>query len=332
LSISVIVVGFGDEPVLEACLSSIREQLGPDDDVVLVDHGITTAPVDGVRTVTPSLNGGFGAGCAAGVLATECETLVFVNSDAVLLPGALKALTSRLDDPSVGMAASCVVLADRPEIVNSTGLPVHLSGLSWCDGYGDPVGLHQEPKEVASVAGAFFACSRVVWQRLGGMDESYFMYHEDTDLSLRCHLAGLRVTYCPDAVAVHAYDFSRNARKMYLLERNRFLTVLGDFPTPLLLRVLPVLVVLEPLYLLIALRDGWGREKVRAWGWLIRHAGTVRARRVRVQAEVRDPHALDGLLVAAVTQTQLDPPRALTLLNHVLTLYWRAAGPSPGRS
>ena len=232
MSISVIVVGFGDEPVLDECLSSIREQLGPDDDLVLVDHGITTAPVSAVRTVVPSLNGGFGAGCAAGVLATQGDTLVFVNSDAVLLPGALKALTSRLDDPTVGMVASCVVLADHPETINSTGLPVHLSGLSWCDGYGDPVERHQEAKEVASVAGAFFACSRVVWQRLGGMDESYFMYHEDTDLSLRCHLAGLRVVYCPDAVALHAYDFSRNAGKMYLLERNRFLTVLADFPDP----------------------------------------------------------------------------------------------------
>ena len=49
----------------------------------------------------------------------------------------------------------------------------------------------------------------------------------------------------------------RNAGKMYLLERNRFLTVLADFPTHLLLRVLPVILLLEPLYLVIALRDGW---------------------------------------------------------------------------
>ncbi len=73
-------------------------------------------------------------------------------------------------------------------------------------------------------------------------------------------------------MAVHDHDFSRNARKMFLLERNRFLTVLGDYPTHLLLRVLPVILLLEPLYLVIALRDGWGREKVRAWGWLLRHA------------------------------------------------------------
>jgi hypothetical protein len=96
----------------------------------------------------------------------------------------------------------------------------------------------------------------------------------------------------------------------------------------LLLRVWPVLVLLEPMFLVIALRDGWAREKVRAWGWLLCHAGVIRARRRWVQAQVRDTHALDALLVPGVTQTQLDPPRSLTLLNHVLTLYWRAARPA----
>ena len=69
-----------------------------------------------------------------------------------------------------------------------------------------------------------------MWDLLGGMDESYFMYHEDTDLSLRCHLAGLDVVYCPDAVATHAYEFSRNTGKMFYLERNRLLTVMARLP------------------------------------------------------------------------------------------------------
>ena len=116
---------------------------------------------------------------------------------------------------------------------------------------------------------------------------------------------------------------------MYLLERNRLLTVLADFPTHLLLRVLPVIVLLEPLYLIIALRDGWGHEKVARLGL----AASAHQRRERQAppgtGTVQDAHALDSLLVAAVTQTQLDPPRALTVLNRLLTLYWRVAHPSP---
>ncbi|NHA69161.1 glycosyltransferase [Phycicoccus flavus] len=333
MSVSVVVVGFGDEPVLRACLQSVVAQLGPDDEAVLVDHGVTTLPdVAGVRVVTPASNTGFGGGCAAGVEATSGDVLVFVNSDAELRPGALAALAAIVADPGVGLAGGLVLLPGDDDVVNSVGLPVHLTGLSWCDGYGERLAdRHRSPRPLASVAGALFACRREVWDRLGGMDAGYFMYHEDTDLSLRCHLAGLDVVYCPDAVAVHAYEFSRNARKMFHLERNRFLTVLADYPPHLLARVLPVLAVLEPLYLVIAVRDGWWREKVRAWGWLLRHGGRVRARRRRVQAGVVDPHALDRLLSPAVTQTQLEQPGAIALLNVVLRLYWWLARPRPAR-
>ncbi|PKW27178.1 glycosyltransferase [Phycicoccus duodecadis] len=331
MSVAVVVVGFGDEPVLAACLEAVRAQLGRGDEVVLVDHGVTRLPdVTGVRVLTMP-NGGFGAGCAAGAAATAAEVLVFVNSDAVLRPGALAALAARVADPAVGLAGGLVLLpeeADRPDTVNSAGLPVHLSGLSWCDGYGERLGpAHLRPRRLASVAGALFACRREVWDLLGGMDASYFMYHEDTDLSLRTHLAGLDVVYVPEAVATHAYEFSRNPRKMFHLERNRLLTVIGDYPTHLLVRTLPVLLVLEPLYLVVAVRDGWAREKLRAWGWLLGHAGSVRARRRRVQAAVHAPHALDALVTPSITQTQLDSPGAIGALNGLLRLYWRGARP-----
>jgi GT2 family glycosyltransferase len=330
LTVSVVVVGHGEEPLLVACLEALVAQLGLQDEVVLVDHGIAAVPsLERVRVVSPASNTGFGGGCASGGRASSGDVLVFVNSDAVVRPGALAALAAAVADPGVGLAGGVLVLADRPEVVDSAGLPVHLSGLSWCDGYGEPLAVHGDPRPVTSAHGAMFACRRDVWDRLGGMDESYFMYHEDTDLSLRTHLAGLEVVLVPEAVAAHDHDFSRNPRKMFLLERNRFLTVLGDYPTPLLRRVLPVLVLLEPLYLVIALRDGWGREKVQAWWWLLRHPRSVLARRRRVQAAVVAPQALDGLLTPVITQTQLESPGALVHLNRVLALYWRRARPKP---
>ena len=330
MSVSVVVVGHGEEPLLAACLEALVAQLGAGDDVVLVDHGISSVPeVAGVRVVTPTTNTGFGGGCAEGARASSGAVLVFVNSDAVVRPGALAALAQALRDPAVGLASGLLLLASQPDLVDSAGLPVHLSGLSWCDRYGEPAAAERRPRSITSAHGAMFACRREVWELLGGMDESYFMYHEDTDLSLRTHLAGLDVVLASGAVAVHDHDFSRNAQKMFLLERNRFLTVLGDYPTHLLLRALPVILLLEPLYLVVAVRDGWAPEKVRAWGWLLRHPLKVTRRRRLVQAAVTAPHALDARLTAAVTQTQLDAPRAMAPLNRLLTAYWRHVRPHP---
>ncbi len=125
---------------------------------------------------------------------------------------------------------------------------------------------------------------RAVWTRLGGLDSSYFLYHEDADLSLRCWLAGLRVVYAPTAVAEHAYSFTKHPQKMFLLERNRLVTVLTTYPTPLLCRVLPALLLTEPLLLYLAARQGWVGSKLRSWGWLLRHASAVATRRREVQS------------------------------------------------
>lgn len=327
-TVSVVVVGFGPEPGLDECLRAAVADAGPAGEVVLVDNGIEAPPsVPGVTIVDASRNLGFAGGAALGVQRSRGELLVFVNSDAVIAPGAIDALTPQLEDPSVGMVCGCVVLADDPTHVNSVGNPIHVTGISWAGGLHDPVAQHQEPCDVASVTGALFAMRREVWTHLGGLDPSFFMYYEDADLSLRCWLAGLRVTYCPDAVARHSYDFGRNPRKMYLLERNRLTAVLSVYPRSLLLRALPVLLLTEPLLFLVAARDGWLRERMNAWSWVLRNAPAVRTRRRANTARVVDPAGLDHVLTSRLTQGQLRVPSGMNVLNAAVTHYWRLVTP-----
>ena len=328
-TVSVVVVGYGDEPDLSACLAAIRADLAHGDDVVLVDNGVTQLPdLAGVRLVTPPRNSGFAAGCHLGVDATAGEVLVFVNSDAILEPGSLEALRDDAIAEGAGLVTGLVVLGDKPRVVNSAGNPVHFLGISWAGGYGEDVDRHREVREVASVSGALFAVRRSVWKRLGGLDPAYFLYHEEADLSLRCRLAGLSVTYCPGAVARHAYSFTKNDQKMYLLERNRLLTVLSTYPWPLLLRVLPALLLTEPLLLLMAATQGWAGAKVRSWAWLICHGQQVRSRRRRVQAGGGDWRRVATQLEPQIQQDVSSAPAAMPALNAVLAAYWRVVSAS----
>jgi GT2 family glycosyltransferase len=334
VAVSVVVVGYGEELRLRSCLEAVLEDLGDGDEAVLVDNGVDRLPdVPGVRVVSAASNGGFGAGCTLGAAHARGDVLVFVNSDAVIRPGAIRALEDALETPEVGLVTGCVLLADTADLVNAAGNPVHFLGISWSGGYGQPRHTQATDRDVASVSGALFAARREVWDHLGGLDPTYFLYHEDTDLSLRCHLAGLRVRYCPEAVAVHAYSFSKNPDKMYLLERNRLITVLTDYPRGLLTRVLPALIATEPLLMVMALRQGWGREKVDSWTWLARNRRLLARRRRRVQATKAVPwSALAKVFEPRIQQYQAESPAGISLINNVLHAYWRLAVRSEPRS
>jgi GT2 family glycosyltransferase len=251
--------------------------------------------------------------------------LAFVNSDAVVQQGALAALATALDDPRVGIATGSLRLRDRPDTINSAGNPVHFLGLSWAGGLGEPAASHNEPRPVASASGAVMALRRETWDALGGFYEPMFAYCEDLELSLRCWQRGWTVQYVPDAVTLHAYEFHRNPLKIYLLERNRLLVVLTLYSARTLWLVAAPLAALEAAVLVIAFRDGWAREKLRGWWWLLTRAGTVRRRRAEVQAaRTRTDRDVAPLLIGSFTpgvETGLTAPRALAGAS---SAYWRA--------
>ncbi len=324
---SAIVLAHGAEPTLERCVAALVADGAVD--IVVVDNEASPGPLaavrslPGVRILEPGRNLGFAGGCNVAARHATGEVLVFVNSDAEVQPGALAALVRRVGEPGVGLASASIRLAEDPDLLNSAGNPVHYLMFSWVGGFREPALQHAEVSEVASITGVAFAVRRDVWDILGGFDPDFVAYCEDVDLSLRAWQAGLRVVHEPAAVVLHHYDFSRNPAKLYLLERNRLinLIVLPACRTQLLTAV-PAIVV-EVGILLVALRDGWARDKVAGWRWLVAHRGSLTARRRAVQAARRVPDRQ----LAHLLRGPLDPPPGLgpgvpAPVTRVLARYW----------
>ncbi|MFT4165598.1 MAG: glycosyltransferase family 2 protein [Microlunatus sp.] len=328
---AVAVLGYGEEPLLLACLRAIGRQLSPQDELILVDNGISprlreSAAGMGAAVLGDGRNTGFAGGCNRAAAETDAGVLVFVNSDAILRPGALDALTAPLADPTVGIVGGCLRLADRPELVNSVGNPLQFLGFTWAGHCGEPAAEHLAAGPVTIATGGLFAIRRTTWDGLGGFEPDYFAYHEDTDLSLRAWLSGYQVRVEPAAVADHAYEFSRNPRKMYLVERNRLITVLCDYPTPVLRRVLPMLLATELPLTAMAVVSGWGRQKAAAWWWILRRGRWLARRRAVVQRSARvSPATIADLLTAEIDPPMVAHPPGMRLLNRVLRRYWRWA-------
>ncbi|HEX3224590.1 MAG TPA: glycosyltransferase family 2 protein [Gaiellaceae bacterium] len=321
----VIVVAHHAGDALTRCLDSLDGE-----DVIVVDNGgggpEIGAAAQRVRVISSS-NDGFGAGCNLGARHTDADVLVFLNPDTVARPGAVAALARALEDTAVGVVQARLRLLDEPELLNSSGNVVHVSGLAWPGGYRDRADELTEPREIPYASGAACAIRADVFRELGGFTEELFLYQEDLELCWRARLHGLRVLVAPDADVLHEYVLERaDRRKEYFLERNRLVFVLTAYGVRTLLLLAPVLLAVEVGITLLALRQGWLREKVSGWWWLARHGPWLGRRRRATQALRRtSDRSLAPFLTPVLDPRMLDLPAGVSAANALVSAWWRGA-------
>jgi GT2 family glycosyltransferase len=195
-------------------------------------------------------------------------------------------------------------MMDKRGRVNTCGNTMHYTGITVCNGLGKRADAPElmQTKNVSAVSGACFAMPRSLWNELGGLDESFFTYLEDTDLSLRARLAGYRCVYVPEAVVYHNYANRFSATKLYYLERNRIFMLMKCYRTSTLIRMLPALLLAEAVTWGYAVKSGPTHiaAKARAYVWILTHRSAVRAARRKAQESRR---ATDTALLAAMTSS-----------------------------
>ena len=182
-------------------------------------------------SIEAGANLGFAGGCHVGAGATtarrSCSSSTRTRYPA---PGCLDHLrAAAAEHPQWGAWQAAVLQPD--DTINTDGGVVHFLGMGWAGDCGKPVSaLPVDTAEVAFPSGAAMTVRRTTWDRLGGLDASYFLYGEDLDLGLRIWLSGERVGVVPDAHVVHSYEFEKGTGKWFWLERNRLRTVLSVYP------------------------------------------------------------------------------------------------------
>jgi GT2 family glycosyltransferase len=300
------------------------------ENVIVVDNGGGGPEIEDARRrarVLSSPNDGFGAACNLGARETHADVLVFLNPDTVARPGAITALARALEDPSVGVVQARLRLLDEPELLNSSGNIVHVSGLAWPGGYRDRADELAVPREIPYASGAACAIRADLFRELGGFTDELFLYQEDLELCWRARLHGLRVVVTPEADVLHDYVLERaDRRKEYFLERNRLIFLVTAYAGRTLLLLAPVLLAVEAGVTLLALRQGWLREKAAGWWWLVRNRSWLARRRRETQALRRVPdRSLAPFLTPVLDPRMLELPAGVAAANALVSAWWRGA-------
>jgi GT2 family glycosyltransferase len=325
---SVVIVAYNSGPALLRCLRSLREDSG-EHELIVVNNGerapeiAEAAALPEVTVLEPGENLGYAAGSTLGAQHASLDTLVFLNPDTTVAPGAVSALERALDDESVAIAMGRLRLLDRPELLNSAGCAIHISGLAWSDGYGEPADSIAGQREITYANGSALAIRAGLFRRLGGFTPELFIYHEDLELGWRARMQGYRVVLEPAADIFHEYDFSRNVRKNYFMERNRLIFVATAYSPRLLVLLTPVLAAAELGLVAVAWREGWLRDKLGGWGWCARNLRWLLDHRRRLQqARTVPDRELARHLTPVIDPKMVPVPAVVARTNPLVASYW----------
>ena len=218
--VSVIVVSRNTRELTCAALRSVSEsQDGFAKEVVVVDNGSTDDTPTVVRREFPAVdyvrsetNLGFARANNLGAGRTRGEFLLLLNSDARLKPSTLAEVVSWMrQHPECGVAGVQLLNPDgsrQNSIANQPSLATELLNKSLLRRLFPrrfPGKEHQfpAPVEVESVIGACMFIRASVWRALGGFDERFFFFLEETDFCRQVRARGWKVCHLPQAQAWH---------------------------------------------------------------------------------------------------------------------------------
>lgn len=250
--IAVVIVNANAGELLDRTLAALACQTLRPQRILVVDNASSDGSADGIEERYPGVevlrlreNVGFAAGNNIGVrAASDCEWIALLNPDAFPEPRWLETLmrTAR-GRKGYSFFASRLVKVAPPDELDGTGDVYHVSGMAWRRDHGRvAAGATLASDEVFSPCAAAALYRREAFLAVGGFDESFFCYFEDSDLAFRLRLAGHRCLYVPEAVVHHVGSATTGGKSdftVYHSCRNLVWTYVKNMPSPLFWAYLP---------------------------------------------------------------------------------------------
>ncbi|MFA5156194.1 MAG: glycosyltransferase family 2 protein [Candidatus Omnitrophota bacterium] len=308
--VSVIIVNHNGIVFVDGCLKSVFAGNYPALEVIFVDNGSTDSSLEFVKnnfasdsrlkivenkaSLGPAVGRNRGAAVAAG------KYLFFLDNDTKIDKNCVGELVDALENNiSIGAAQAKLLKMDS-------------GGLYDCAGdYLGPLGFLIERAQGAKDNGQFDFISDILsaksaasiirkglFDQIGGFDESYYMYLEETDLSWRVWLAGYRVVFIPGAVVQHAFNTPKKEFKRYYTKyivryfgcRNYITTLIKNLQPGNLLKILPLHVacwLALALLFIIKLSPMDSLYILKGIGWNILHIGSILNKKARISRDIR---------------------------------------------
>jgi O-antigen biosynthesis protein len=233
MKFSVIIVNFNVKDFLAQALRTIRKSIdyaaqnrpGLESEIFVVDNASDDGSVEMLRSQFPDVitiankkNVGFAGANNVALAQSRGEFILLINPDTVVQEDTVDVMISAFEkDPALGMAGCKILNPDGTlQLACRRGFPTpwvafaKISGLSlllpktklfgrYNVTYRDP----DESYEVDAISGSFMMIRRAVYEQVGGLDDTFFMYGEDLDWCYRIQKSGWKIFYIAETQIIH---------------------------------------------------------------------------------------------------------------------------------
>ncbi len=260
---SVVTVTYNSASYVEECLDALgRQETEGAFEIIVVDNGSMDETRELVRTRYPEVtlietsNRGFGTGNNVGAARAQGKFLAFINPDTVPAPDWLAELTKPLKQKKLRICTSKILLMDNGKRINTCGNQLHFTGFGFPNGFGRPAEAYHGINSVDGISGAAFAIRKSTFELIGGFDEDFFLYCEDTELSWRARRHGCEIMLVASSQLAHRYELMFPQKKLYYLEFGRWLLLKKHYRVKEFLLLFPSLLMSVAIALAYAVRHG----------------------------------------------------------------------------
>src|SRR5688572_1580757 len=242
MDLSLIVVYYRAPEAMRACLASLPAACaGLEAEILVVDNASGDGMAGEMRGDHPAVgvfenreNVGFARGVNRGIAEARGRCVALLNPDTRVEPGAFAALVGYLDaHPEAGAVGPRIVDPDGTLQLSCRRFPTHWTGFfnryslltrlfpgnPWSRSYLMLDFDHASTRAVDWISGACLVTRRDVIDRVGPMDEAFFLFNEDVDWCRRMHAAGYQVVYLPSVTCMHEVGASKGAIPAWLIWR-----------------------------------------------------------------------------------------------------------------
>lgn len=299
MTITAIVPVWNGEDLLRRLLESLDAQTLAAAEWLVVDNGSADGAPEvarqaGARVIPMGRNAGFAAAVNRGIREARGELVAVLNSDVELSPGYFARLAQGMAETGAWFATGKILAAGSDTLIDGAFDAVCRGGTACRVGNGQADGAaFSTPRSIWSAPWTAALFRADLFQRMGGLEESFESYLEDVDFGLRCARLGLPGIYVPEALAWHRGSASLgrwHPETVRRMARNQVFLLARHFPNRYLRRRAWAILVAQALWGGVALRHGaglaWARGKWQGW----------RGFRAARSAEPFEFQALDRLL------------------------------------